>query len=325
MAILSVKNLSISFPIDKQYYQAVDRISFSLSEGKILGIVGESGCGKSLTALSIIKLLPPKALLTADQICFNGTDILAADEHRMRELRGNDISMIFQEPMTSLNPLIKVGKQIAETVTLHQKTNNAAEEALEIMKQVGLNNVEDLYNQYPHQLSGGMRQRIMIAMAMVLKPRLLIADEPTTALDVTIQAQILDLMKQLNRKFGTAIIFISHDLGVIRQMCDEVIVMYMGNIIEVAGTEELLFNPQHPYTIGLLAAIPNPSRKKKSLFTIAGRVPGITERPAGCSFATRCGFVTEPCLRSKPPLVYQQSHGVSCFNYQDIKREIKDV
>ena len=318
MKLLNIKDLSISFKINKKEYKAVDNISFSLNKGEILGIVGESGCGKSLTALSIIKLLPKQAIMKANKLEFNNIDILNATEKQMQELRGDDISMIFQEPMTSLNPLLKVGKQIAETVELHTNSKNAKDQALEIMKQVGLPNAEVLYNQYPHELSGGMRQRIMIAIAMVMKPLLLIADEPTTALDVTIQAQILDLMKYLNKQFGTTIILISHDLGVIKRMCDKVIVMYMGNIVEEARVSDIFANAKHPYTKGLLAAIPNPKVKKNKLYTIPGRVPSITNRPQGCAFADRCSYASEKCQK-KPQVIQENEHGVSCFNYKQVK------
>ncbi|QOR35492.1 ABC transporter ATP-binding protein [Clostridium sp. 'deep sea'] len=319
MTLLNIQNLNISFLINKQQYKAVDNISFSLVKGEILGIVGESGCGKSLTALSIIKLLPKKAILSATEMQFNDIDILHATEKEMRDLRGDDISMIFQEPMTSLNPLLKVGKQIAETVNLHTNAKDSKQQALQIMKQVGLPNAEVMYNQYPHELSGGMRQRIMIAMAMVMKPLLLIADEPTTALDVTIQAQILDLMKYLNSKFGTTIILISHDLGVIKRMCDRVLVMYMGNIVEEARVTELFNNAKHPYTKGLLAAIPNPKVKRSKLYTIPGRVPSITNRPTGCAFAARCSYVTKECKKQNPLMFYENDHGISCFNYKQVK------
>ena len=316
MNLLEVKNLSVSFKVHGVIYPAVSQLSFTLEEGEVLGIVGESGCGKSLTALAIPRLLPHQALFEADRLNFAGKNLLVATDEDLRKIRGEEISFIFQEPMTSLNPLIKIGKQIAETVTLHENgsKSEAKRRTLEIMQEVGLPDVGELYNRYPHELSGGMRQRVMIATAMILHPRLLIADEPTTALDVTIQAQILHLMRQLNRKHQNSIIFISHDLGVIKQLCNRVMVMYMGMIVEQAQVSDLLNHPLHPYTQGLIAALPNPRHRKAQLYSIGGKVLAITERPVGCAFAERCQYAQPQCYEQQPLLrELEESHLVRCF------------
>lgn len=267
--VLDVKQLRTSFFSSDGEVPAVDDISFSVNKGEILGIVGESGCGKSVTSLSIMKLIPqPPGKIVGGEILLDGEDLVKASEKRMREIRGNEVAMIFQEPMTSLNPLFTIGDQLTEGIKLHKKLNKKAaiQQAVEMLKLVGLPRAEQIIKEYPHQLSGGMRQRVMIAMALSCHPRLLIADEPTTALDVTIQAQILSLMKDLNQKLDTAIVMITHDLGVVAEVCERVIVMYAGKIVEEAPVKEIFKNPKHPYTQGLLQSVPD-VREKKSDYT----------------------------------------------------------
>lgn len=314
--ILEVKDLRISFRTDKGFFNAVSNISYDLSAKEILGIVGESGCGKSLTGLSLLNLLPGNAVREAQCIKLGEQDLLKLNDQEMIKIRGRDISVIFQEPMTALNPLLKIGHQISESARLH--LNLAKEAAMikskEMMKKVGLADVDKLYNNYPHNLSGGMRQRVMIAMAMICNPSLLLADEPTTALDVTIQAQILNLMKRLNQENGTAIIFISHDLGVIKEMCDQVMVMYLGYVVEKTTVKAIFNQPLHPYTKGLLNSIPQPQNKSQALFAIPGRIPPLNQRPTGCPFAPRCSKADDLCEEKLPQLIEKEpNHFVRCF------------
>ena len=319
-SVLQVKNLQTTFFTDSGEIPAVDHIDFQLKEGEILGIVGESGCGKSVTSLSIMGLVPsPPGKIVGGEILFNNRDLLKMSEAQMRHVRGNDIAMIFQEPMTSLNPLFTIGNQLIEAVLIHEKKwskKQAAERAIEMLKLVGLPRASDLMRDYPHQLSGGMRQRVMIAMALVCNPTVLIADEPTTALDVTIQAQILKLMKELNTRLNTAVLLITHDLGVVAETCERVIVMYSGQIIEEASVKKIFENPEHPYTKGLIQSVPDIRYKKDRLYSIAGNVPkpGTIER--GCRFAARCEFAFERCLEENPEL-YETSaaHQTRCFLY----------
>ncbi|GGG03642.1 peptide ABC transporter ATP-binding protein [Paenibacillus albidus] len=317
-ALLTMEDVEVAFTVGGKSYPALHHITLEIQKNEVLGIVGESGCGKSLTALSIMGLQPEAAQMTRGQFFLGGTSLAGLSEEAWQDIRGKRVSMIFQDPMTALNPLIPVGRQIAETLKTH--TNLSKKEArqltLEMMRKVGLSRVEQLYDEYPHRLSGGMRQRVMIAMALVCKPQLLIADEPTTALDVTIQAQILDLLRGLNRETDTAILFISHDLGVIREMCDRVIVMYAGYIVEEAPAEEIITKPQHPYTKGLLHSLPDISKRGQPLYTIPGRVPPLHERKGGCPFAGRCGHVLPECTSVVPELgEVAVNHKVRCHLY----------
>ncbi len=314
--LLQVSDLTIAFEIGNQLLPAVEKLNFHIDEGEILGIVGESGCGKSVTFMGVMGLLPDEGKITEGSIIFDGNDLVTAAEKQMQHIRGNDISIIFQEPMTSLNPVYRVGRQISESVLLH--TNLSQEEArqktLKMMEMVGLPQPDRIYSQYPHELSCGMRQRVMIAMALVCDPKLLIADEPTTALDVTIQAQILDLIKQINKETGASVAFISHDIGIIRGLCDRVLVMYAGHIIEIINAEDLLEKMAHPYTIGLVNSIPNPGKKGKTLYAIPGRVLNLAERREGCRFADRCEHTMEICRQKTPPLYnIGENHLVKCY------------
>jgi peptide/nickel transport system ATP-binding protein/oligopeptide transport system ATP-binding protein len=310
--ILEVKNLRTSFFTEEGEVKAVDDVSFDVYKGKTLGIVGESGCGKSVTSLSIMRLIPnPPGRIVGGQILYNGKDLTKLDMNEMRGIRGNDISMIFQEPMTSLNPVFTVGNQIREAVALHQRDLPKSElrnKAIEMLKLVGIPSPEKRVDDYPHQLSGGMRQRVMIAMALSCNPHILIADEPTTALDVTIQAQILDLLRDLQQKVGLALMLITHDLGVIAEMADEVVVMYAGKVVEQGEVHEIFANPKMPYTRGLLNSIPTLTKdptgrvKKKRLETIPGIVPNLLHLPQGCRFQERCTFVIDECRVKEPDL-----------------------
>lgn len=320
--ILQVRDLQTTFFTDTGAVPAVDHIDFHVNEGEVLGIVGESGCGKSVTSLSIMGLVPnPPGKIVGGQILFEDKDLLEMSEKQMRSIRGNEIAMIFQEPMTSLNPLFTIGNQMIEAISIHEKKwskKRATERAVEMLKLVGLPRAEDLIKEYPHQLSGGMRQRVMIAMALVCNPKVLIADEPTTALDVTIQAQILKLMKELNTRLNTAILLITHDLGVVAETCERVIVMYSGQIIEEARAKTLFENPQHPYTKGLIQSVPDMRYKKDRLYSIAGNVPRPGTIKQGCRFAARCEFAFDRCLREDPELYETSSEQkVRCFLYDE--------
>jgi len=325
--LLRAQNLSINIKNGKEKLTAVDNISFHVKQGEILGIVGESGCGKSLTALSIPGLLAEGIKVSDGNIIFDGKDILRMSKEELREINGKDISMIYQEPMTSLNPLIKIGKQVAEVIKLHEKKTKKEidKEVLEILVKVGLRDPEKSINYYPHQLSGGMRQRVMIAMAIICKPKLLIADEPTTALDVTIQAQILELLKEINKEFNTSILFISHDLGVINRLCDRVIVMYAGKIVEEGKVRTIFLHPVHEYTKGLMNSIPTRDQKGKKLKCIKGRVPSLSERKFGCPFAPRCDTARDICFTEKPEeQALSMFHKVSC-HLADLESEMEYV
>ena len=305
MALLEVDNLQTHFRTPDGVNRAVDGISFAVEAGETVAIVGESGCGKSVTANSILRLVPQPPGIIGGAIRFQGRDLLKLSERAMREVRGNDISMIFQEPMTSLNPVLTIGRQIAEPLRLHQGLSRESVEqrVVEMLGLVGIAEPRRRTREYPHQLSGGMRQRVMIAIALACRPKLLIADEPTTALDVTLQAQILELMRELKAESGAAIILITHDLGVVAEVCDEVAVMYAGEIVERADVDDLFASPQHPYTVGLLGSIPRLDRRATHLATIEGMVPNMTNPPAGCRFAARCPFVDDACRAAPPPLV----------------------
>lgn len=319
-SVLEVKNLRTSFFTDDGEVAAVDDIDFYINKGEILGVVGESGCGKSVTSLSIMGLVPsPPGKIVGGEILYKGEDLTKASEKRMRQIRGNDITMIFQEPMTSLNPLFTIGNQIMETIRLHNKWNKqqVKERAIEILQMVGLPRAEELLNEYPHQLSGGMRQRVMIAMAMVCNPQLLIADEPTTALDVTIQAQILKLMKKLNHDYQTAIMMITHDLGVVAEVCQRVVVMYAGKVVEEGDIATIYKSPKHPYTVGLIKSVPDMRKKVDRLYSIPGNVPKPGSIKEGCRFAARCEHAFDRCFTETPEL-YQTGEGqkVRCFLYE---------
>jgi len=304
--LLSVKDLRTHFFTREGVVQAVDGISFEVEKGKVLGIVGESGCGKSVTALTLMRLIPsPPARIVSGEILFDGLNLLGISESQMRKLRGNRIAMVFQEPMTSLNPVFTIGNQISEILRVHQglRRSAASQRAGELLIRVGIPDPERRLREYPHQLSGGMRQRVMIAMAIACEPALIIADEPTTALDVTIQAQILRLLQELSTSSGTALILISHDLGVIAEMAHTVAIMYAGRIVEYAPTERLFEHPRHPYTLGLLKSIPRFHEEKKArLEAIPGMVPKLSDLPKGCKFNPRCSFVIEKCRQEEPAL-----------------------
>lgn len=313
--VLEVKDLQIEFKIDERYYKAVQGVSFHIEAGETLGIVGESGCGKSVTSLSVMRLLREPTKVSG-QIVYKDRDLLSLTEPQMRRVRGNEIGMIFQEPMTSLNPVHKIGRQIGETLILHRgmTPRQAQQEAVAMLKKVGIPRAEQIVEEYPHQLSGGMRQRVMIAIAMACSPSLLIADEPTTALDVTIQAQILDLMRSLAKENGTSIMLITHDLGVVAEMCDRVAVMYAGRVVEEGPVRQIFHNPQHPYTRGLLNSIPKITGERKRLEPIEGNVPSLRNMPDGCRFAARCPFVMDKCIAHNPDLFeVEDGHRSRCF------------
>jgi peptide/nickel transport system ATP-binding protein len=319
MALLEIENLQVHFRTPDGINRAVDGVSFHVNERETLAVVGESGCGKSVTAMSILRLIQEPPGKVAGSIRFQGNELLNLSEREMRSIRGNDISMIFQEPMTSLNPVLNVGRQLGETLRLHQGLDkNAAEaRAVEMLALVGIPEPRRRVREYPHQLSGGMRQRVMIAIALACNPKLLIADEPTTALDVTIQAQILDLMKDLKRRVGAAIVLITHDLGVVAEVAERVIVMYAGRKVEEAPVAELFRNPRHPYTQGLLGAVPKLGSSLTGTATrlaeIPGLVPNMKRRIEGCVFASRCALATDLCRQAAPALEAKaQQHFAAC-------------
>ena len=316
MAMLEVKDLRTSFftPVDE--VQAVNGISFNLDHGKVLGIVGESGSGKSVTAYSIMQILEKTGKIVSGSIKFNGQELVGAGEKAMKSIRGNKISIIFQDPMTSLNPTYTIGKQLMEAIMLHTPRNKqqARERAIEMLRLVNINEPEKRINQYPFEFSGGMRQRIMIAMALACEPDILIADEPTTALDVTIQAQILELMQQLQKELGMAIIMITHDLGVVAQMCDEVIVMYAGSICEQGTADEIFYNPKHEYTKGLMRSIPTVDNDDEKLEPITGTPIDLLNMPKGCPFAPRCDAAMKICLRERcQRMEINEYHQAACW------------
>ncbi|MCI8676816.1 MAG: ABC transporter ATP-binding protein [Lawsonibacter sp.] len=316
--ILEIKNLAVSFSNHGKRFRTVNNIELHIGKGEILGIVGESGCGKSVTSLSIMGLVPsPPGVIENGEIWLDGENILKCSEAQMRKIRGKKVSMIFQEPMTSLNPVFTVGQQIMEAIRLHNGGHSKEEiaaQAMTMLEVVGITAPERTFRSYPFQLSGGMRQRIMIAMALACRPKLLIADEPTTALDVTIQAQVLDLMRALRKEFDTAILFITHDLGVVAEMCDRVAVMYAGYVVEEAEVVELFHHPAHPYTQGLLASIPRIDEDKPQLYTIQGTVPHPSEVPGGCYFHPRCLYATDRCRSESPALkTIAPGHRVCCW------------
>ncbi|THH35398.1 ABC transporter ATP-binding protein [Aliishimia ponticola] len=315
--LLEVDDLAVEFHVGGTVQRAVQGVSFSLERGKTLGVVGESGCGKSVTSLSIMRLVPqPPGKYARGEIRFDGRDLLTLPEAEMRKLRGARIGMIFQEPMTSLNPVYTCGEQIIETLTIHSGLSRAEarEKAIEMLDLVGLPSPSSRVDDYPHQLSGGQRQRVMIALALANDPDLLIADEPTTALDVTVQAQILDLMGDLRSRTGAAVVLVTHDLSVVAQTCDDVVVMYAGRVVERAPTATLFADPQHPYTVGLMAAIPRINAAVGRLATIPGSVPPPWAAIKGCRFASRCPLATDQCRAEDPPMTeISAGHGVACW------------
>ena len=319
--LLSVRNLKTYFYTDEGVVRAVDGLSYDLHKGETLGIVGESGCGKSVHALSIMRLIPtPPGKIVEGEIWFEGRDLLKLTDEEMRRIRGNRIAMIFQEPMTSLNPVLTIGEQIAEAVMLHQKLDRRAawERAIEMLERVKIPLARERVKDYPHQFSGGMRQRVMIAMALSCNPSILIADEPTTALDVTIQAQILDLIRELQQEFHMAVIMITHNLGVVAEMCDNVVVMYAGKPVERTDVRRIFGDPKHPYTWGLLHSVPKLSERRERLIPIEGQPPSLIDLPPGCAFAPRCPFAMEICVQENPPdYPVGPDHTAKCYLYSE--------
>ena len=326
MPLLEVRDLRTYFYTQEGTVKAVDGVTYSVEEGETLGLVGESGCGKSVSALSILRLIPqPPGKIVSGEIIFQGRDLLKLDEEEMRKIRGNEIAMVFQEPMTSLNPVLTIGRQMTEAIELHLgiKGKAARDRAAELLEMVGIPEARARLDDYPHQFSGGMRQRVMIAMAMSCNPKLLLADEPTTALDVTIQAQILEIMARLTREFGTAVIIITHNLGVVARYADRVNVMYAGRIIESASAVELYKNPKHPYTVGLLNSVPRlDERRKEKLQPIEGLPPDLAHLPPGCAFYPRCSYRTDRCREEYPPFVLVgENHWAACWESDRVRRE----
>lgn len=322
--ILTIRDLKVAFQVKGKLAYALDGINIDIPRGKIVGIVGESGCGKSMTAMSIMGLIKNPGKIVGGSIDFCGTELTKLSARDYAKIRGKDISMIFQEPMTSLNPVVKVGKQVMEAIILHEKISKeeAKMRVIEIFNEVGIPEAEKRFNSYPHELSGGLRQRVMIGMAMICKPKLLIADEPTTALDVTIEAQILKLMKKLCESVGTSIIMITHNMGVVAEICDYVYVMYAGRVVESTMTKTLFNETAHPYTNGLLKSIPTIGKKQDRLYTIKGNVPNILNLPKGCRFVDRCDYAQDICFSSRPADEYiKDNHMVSCFLHKRIEDE----
>ncbi len=319
--LLDVKDLNVAFFLRQGIVKAVNNVNLQIKRGETLGIVGESGCGKSVTSLALIRLINEPGRILSGEVHLNGHDILKLSAREMRNIRGDRISMIFQDPMTCLNPVMSIGKQMTETLIKNKKVKKkeALERAEFMLKEVGIPTPKRQLSAYPHELSGGMRQRIMIAMALICEPELLIADEPTTALDVTIQAQILELMKELQEKFHTAIIMITHDLGIIAEMADNVAVMYAGDIVEKADVDTLFDDPSHPYTKGLMKAIPSTSEllsSEERLYNIPGSVPPLIDLPPGCKFAARCSEAFDKCVKSRPELIEKENHSIRCYLYE---------
>ena len=321
--LLRVDGLTTYFYTEEGVVKAVDGVTFDVQQGEILGLVGESGCGKTVSALSILRLIPiPPGKIVAGSVHFEGKDLAAMSEDAIRHIRGNDIAMIFQEPMTSLNPVLTIGRQLTETLELHLKMDrgSATQRAVELLEMVGIPEARSRIGDYPHQFSGGMRQRVMIAMALSCNPKLLLADEPTTALDVTIQAQILELLTRLTRELGTSVIIITHNLGVVARYADRVNVMYAGKIVEAASAEDLYHRPRHPYTLGLLKSVPRLDQiRKEKLDPIEGMPPDLVRIPPGCSFRPRCRFTVDRCAEEVPPLVLVgNEHRSACWEWERV-------
>ena len=326
MALLEVKDLRTYFYTQEGTVKAVDGTSYVVEEGETLGLVGESGCGKSVSALSILRLIPqPPGKIVSGEVNFQGRDLLKLDDDSLRNIRGNDIAMVFQEPMTSLNPVLTIGRQMTEALEIHMDLSGKAarDRAAELLEMVGIPEAGQRLDDYPHQFSGGMRQRVMIAMAMSCNPKLLLADEPTTALDVTIQAQILEVMNRLSREFGTAVIIITHNLGVVARYADRVNVMYAGRVIETAAAAELYENPKHPYTVGLLNSVPRlDETRKEKLVPIEGVPPDLAHLPPGCSFYPRCTWRQDKCNEEYPPFkLVGEEHYAACWESERVFRE----
>ncbi|MCD6217694.1 ABC transporter ATP-binding protein [bacterium] len=321
--LLEVRNLSTYFTAEEGIVKAVDNVTFHLGYGETLGIVGESGSGKSVTALSILRIIQdPPGKIVGGEIIFEGRNLLNLSGAKMRDIRGNQIAMIFQDPMTSLNPVLTIGDQMMETFRIHGRISakEAHDKSVAMLKKVGMPLAEERMRQYPFELSGGMRQRVMIAMGLSLKPKLLIADEPTTALDVTIQAQILELIREMKQEFGSAVIMITHDLGVVASTCSRVIVMYGGQIMEEGSVQEIFHDPLHPYTKGLLACLPKPDEKRERLDPIPGSPPGLAELNPGCPFEERCNVKMEHCFENRPALkFYKDQRRVACWLFDEFK------
>jgi oligopeptide transport system ATP-binding protein len=323
--LLAIKDLRTQFFTEDGVVKAVDGVSYDVQPGEILGLVGESGCGKSVSALSVLRLIPnPPGKIVGGEIMFEGEDILKMDEEEVRHIRGNKIGMIFQEPMTSLNPVLTIGRQLTETLELHLKLDKGAatQRAIELLEMVGIPEAKGRINDYPHQFSGGMRQRVMIAMALSCNPKLLLADEPTTALDVTIQAQILEVLTRLTRELGTAVIIITHNLGVVARYADRVNVMYAGKVIESTTAAELYRHPRHPYTLGLLKSVPRLDvARKAKLDPIEGMPPDLINLGSGCPFRPRCRFQVERCMEENPPLLaVGESHMAACWEWETVAK-----
>ena len=313
MPLLDIQSLSVVYPTDDGQLRAVDKLSLSLEKGTVLGVVGETGCGKTVSALSVLQLVPPPGRIVEGKVFFDGTDLLSLSEAQMRDIRGNRIALIPQDPMTSLNPVYTIGAQIMEAIELHQKVSRkeARRCTIEVLDRVRLPQAAQRIDDYPHQFSGGMRQRVMIAMALSCEPQLLIADEPTTALDVTVQAQILELLRTIQKEQGMSILLITHDLGVVAEMCDAVGVMYAGSLVEYAEVREIFKNPLHPYTVGLMNSVPKPGSKR--LVPIEGQPPNLAHLPQGCRFADRCPLVEPKSREAVPPLEEKvKGHFVRC-------------
>ncbi len=324
--LLEVRNLKTQFFTQDGIVKAVDDVSFYVMPGETLGVVGESGCGKSMTGLSIMRLIPsPPGKIVAGEIIFDGRDILQLSDNEVRKIRGHKIAMIFQDPMTSLNPVLTINRQISEALQLHlgMSKDQARARAIELLKMVGIPNAEERIDHYPHQFSGGMRQRVMIAMALSCNPKLIIADEPTTALDVTIQAQILDLMRTLQMERDTGVILITHSMGVVAGMADRIMVMYAGHIVETGTTEEIFANPRHPYTVGLLKSIPRlDAERKEKLEPIRGLPPDLIDLPDMCPFVPRCNFAREKCEQKNPPLLkVSDGHYAACWFWEEVSKD----
>ena len=325
--LLRIKDLRTNFFTEEGVVKAVDGVTYDVDEGEILGLVGESGCGKSVSALSILRLIPnPPGKVVGGEIWFDGQDLLKADEEEIRHIRGNRIAMVFQEPMTSLNPVLTIGRQLTEAIELHLKLDKegSRKRAVELLEMVGIPEAAARLNDYPHQFSGGMRQRVMIAMALSCNPKLLLADEPTTALDVTIQAQILEIMARLCKELGTAVIIITHNLGVDARYADRINVMYAGKTIETGTAKEIFANPKHPYTLGLLKSVPRlDEARKEKLEPIEGAPPDLVRLPPGCSFYPRCRFHVDKCLEDVPPLMLVgENHFAACWEAERVGKDV---